>query len=524
MQTRTWKDYLLTDTAILVWMAVAMILLHCLTNNQYGFHRDELNFIEDGRHLAWGYVDCPPFTPFVAHIAETLFGTSLVGIRFFPAVAQGLVLILTGLMVRRMGGNRWAQVIAAGAAAISPTAQTLGSIFMYVSFDFLWWVVVAYGVVSLLKTGDARWWLAIGAAIGLGLLTKLTIAFLVAGLAVGVLFTPARRYLKSPWLWAGVAVALLIFLPNLLWMAQHDFISLQKLFFIHARDVRDGFYKWFLLDQLYSASHAASVYLWALGLYFFWRSGSIGRSSSAPTESTETDFPQFPHYCPLVWMYAVPLVGFLATQGRGYYLAPAYPMLIAGGAYYVGEAVCHLTPAKRNARYSWLYYILVIGGMISATMAMPVVPVNSFWWKMADSSHQLFRDEVGWPEMVKTVADIRDTVSLEERPRLGILTANYGEAGAINVYGPTYSLPHAISGMDSYWLWGYGDPPPETVIVVGLTPSDASSFFETCTLAGTTANPYGIQNIESLYFPDILLCQHLRQPWEQFWKDFLSLG
>ena len=157
MHTRTWKDYLLTDTAILVWMAVASVILHCLVNNQYGFHRDELNFIEDGRHLAWGYVDCPPFTPFVAHIAEMLFGTSLVGIRFFPAVSQGLVLVLTGLMVRRMGGNRWSQVIAAGGAAISGVSLSQGSIFMYVSFDFLWWVVVAYGVISLLKTGDARW-------------------------------------------------------------------------------------------------------------------------------------------------------------------------------------------------------------------------------------------------------------------------------------------------------------------------------------------------------------------------------
>src|SRR5512136_3165357 len=249
MHTRTWKDTLLSDTAILVWMAVASIILHCLTNNQYGFHRDELNFIEDGRHLAWGYVDCPPFTPFIAHIAEMLFGTSLVGMRFFPAVSQGLVLILTGLMVRRMGGKRWAQVIAAAAAAISPVSLNQGSIFMYVSFDFLWWVVVAYGVISLLKTNNARWWLAIGAAIGLGMLTKLTMGFLVAGLLAGVLFTPARRFLKSPWLWAGAALALLIFLPNLVWLVQHRFISLEFLSSIHARDVRIGRTGAFLISQ-----------------------------------------------------------------------------------------------------------------------------------------------------------------------------------------------------------------------------------------------------------------------------------
>ena len=506
MQTRTWKEILLSDTAILVWMAVALIILHCLTNNQYGFHRDELNFIEDGRHLAWGYIDCQPFTPFVGHIAEMLFGTSLVGIRFFPAVSQGLVLVLTGLMVRRMGGNRWAQIIAAAGAAISGVSLNQGSIFMYVSFDFLWWVAVAYAVISLLKTGNPRWWLAIGAAIGLGMLTKLTMGYLVAGLVAGVLFTPARRYLKSPWLWAGAALAMLIFLPNLLWMAQHDFISLQKLTFIHARDVRDGFYKWFLLDQLYNAANPSSIYLWVFGLYFFWRSSGT------------------PNYRPLVWMYVVALAGFLATQGRGYYLAPAYPMLIAGGAFYIGERVRNLTAADRNARYSWLYYSLVIGGLCAASFTIPVVPVNSFWWKMADGIHQLYRDEVSWTGLVKTVADIRDTVPPEERSRLGVLAANYGEAGAVNVYGPAYNLPHAISGMDSYWLWGYGSPPPETVIAVGFTPSYANALFETCSIVGTTANSYGIQNIESRYFPDILLCRHLRQPWDQFWKNFRSFG
>jgi hypothetical protein len=506
MHTRTWKDYLLTDTGVLVWMALALILIHCLVNNQYGFHRDELNFIEDGRHLAWGYVDCPPFTPFVAHIGEVLFGTSLVGIRFFPALAMGLVLVLTGLMVQRMGGNRWAQIVAACGASISGVLLSQGSIFMYVSFDFLWWVVVAYSVISLLKTNDNRWWLAIGAAIGLGLLTKLTMSFLVAGLVAGVLLTPARRSLKSPWLWAGVTLALLIFLPNLLWMAQHHFVSLQKLSAAHARDVRDGFYKWFLVDQLYSAANPSSIFLWPVGLYFFWRSS------------------REPNYRPLVWMYGVPLALFLALRGRGYYLAPAYPMLIAGGAYFIGERVRNLTPVERSGWNSWIYPSLVFGALGAAAFSIPVFPVNSFLWKMADNNHQLYRDEIGWPEMVNTVANIRDTVPLEERARLGILAGNYGEASAINVYGPEYNLPRAISGMDSFWLWGYGDPPPETVIVLGLAPSDASSLFETCSIVGANRNSYGIQNIESQYNPDILLCRHLRQPWDQFWKSFQSFG
>jgi hypothetical protein len=199
-------------------------------------------------------------------------------------------------------------------------------------------------------------------------------------------------------------------------------------------------------------------------------------------------------------------------------------MLIAGGAYYIGEQVRTLDPAQRNARYSWLYYSLIIGGLFAASLSMPVVPVNSFWWKLADNIHQLYREEIGWPGMVKTVADIRDTVPLEERSRLGILAGNYGEAGAVDVYGPAYNLPHAISGIDSFWLWGYGDTPPETVIVLGLAPSDANSLFETCSIAGTIINPYDIQNEESQYHPEIMLCRHLRQPWDQFWKNCHYFG
>jgi hypothetical protein len=199
-------------------------------------------------------------------------------------------------------------------------------------------------------------------------------------------------------------------------------------------------------------------------------------------------------------------------------------MLIAGGAYYIWDRIRNLAPARLSEWNSWIYPSLVIGGFCAASFAIPVMPINSTWWKIADGIHELYRDEIGWTEMVKTVADIRDTIPLEERSRLGILAGNYGEAGAVNVYGPAYNLPHAVSGMDSFWLWGYGDPPPEIVIVLGMARSDAYTLFETCTIAGINANSYGIQNIESQYNPDILLCRRLRQPWEQFWASFQSFG
>ncbi len=504
--SRDWRSLLFGDIGVLVWLAVALIALHTVTNNQYGFHRDELNFLDDGRHLAWGYVDCPPLTPFIARIALELFGASMVGIRLFPALSQGLVLVLAGLIVRELGGSRWAQVTAAIAAAISPVALSQGNLFMYVAFDILWWVLAAYFMVRLLKSEDPRWWLGIGAAIGLGMMTKYTMGFLVVGIVAGILFTTARRYLKSPWLWAGVALSLFIFLPNLVWLVQHDFITLDKLSFVHARDLRAGNTRSYLTEQLYLSVNIAALVLWINGLRFYWLS-SEGQK-----------------YRPVGWMFVVPFILFLVARGRGYYMTPAYPMLIAAGAYLAGKRRSTLAAGGRRVQAVQLYTGLAIGGLLSWAVAVPVAPLNSTWWKLADRMNQNFREEIGWPELVQTVAGIRDTLPPEEQSRLGILASNYGEAGAVNLYGPAYGLPEAISGIDSYWLWGYGDPPPETLIVIGFDHRYAYSLFESCTLAGLTPNPYGIENEETLNHPEILLCRTLRRPWPEFWASFQYFG
>src|SRR4051812_12516583 len=199
---------------LLLLIAAAIAVLHIATNNRYGFHRDELQFLSDARHLDWGFVSYPPFTPFVEHIGLSIFGLSLVGLRLFSVIAQAAVVYLSGLMARDLGGGRLAQVTAALTVALSPLPLFQGTEFQYSSFDLLWWVLIAWFTISLLKTENPRWWLAIGAAVGLGLLTKYSIVFYIAGILAGVVLTNARRCLSSKWFWAGIALALLIFLPN----------------------------------------------------------------------------------------------------------------------------------------------------------------------------------------------------------------------------------------------------------------------------------------------------------------------
>jgi 4-amino-4-deoxy-L-arabinose transferase-like glycosyltransferase len=220
------RRILTSDTAALWLLSLAFTVVHLIASARYDFYRDELLTYSNARDLQWGYVVYPPVTAFLARIELALFGTSLIGFRFFAAIACGLVAVLTGLMARAMGGGRQAMLVSAFAASIGGTVFFTGSFMSYMSFDLLWWVAVAWCVVRLLESGDARWCLGIGAFIGFGLMTKYTLAFFAIALLGGMLLTPNRRLFRSAWFWCGVALALLIVAPNLWWQYQHHFVSL----------------------------------------------------------------------------------------------------------------------------------------------------------------------------------------------------------------------------------------------------------------------------------------------------------
>jgi hypothetical protein len=491
-----------SDLAILAYLATATVIVHILTGGRYGFHRDELATLDDARHLAWGYVAYSPITPFFARISLTLFGTSLVGFRLFAAIAQAIAIVLTGLMARKLGGGRGAQLVAATAAI--PFCLAGGALMQYVSFDYLFWVLTAYFVVGLLTSEDPRWWLAIGCSIGLGMMAKYSMGFFALGIVAGVLLTDARRYLASKWLWYGVALSVLVFLPNLIWQVQHHFVSLDFLRDIHERDIRIGRTKNFLPEQVEMTLLALPLAL--AGLYYCLIS-SPGR-----------------RFRMLGWMFIVPLLLFVIAKGRSYYLAGAYPMLYAAGSVWGERWLAALHPSWRSVFRAMAWTALVADVAMTAAFTLPVAPVNSAWWKRAVKVQGDFREELGWPELVERVAAIRDALPAQERARFGILAGNYGEAGAINLYGPSHGLPQAISGINSFWQRGYGDPPPGTLIVLGISHGFLERNFQSCELAGHTPNPYGIENEETSDHPDIYVCRGLRKSWPDFWKEFRYYG
>jgi 4-amino-4-deoxy-L-arabinose transferase-like glycosyltransferase len=492
------QNFWLRDTSLLSYLGIATVVVHLLTGNRYGFNRDELAVLEDARHLARGYVSYPPVTPFFGRIALELFGTSLVGFRFFAAVVQAIAVVLTGLMARELGGGQWAQLIAALAGV--PFCLGGGALMQYISFDYVCWVMTAYFLVRLLRTKDARWWVAIGAAAGLGMLSKYTMLFFAVGIGGGMLLTPARNYLRSKWFWLGKATALVIFLPNFLWQARHQFVSLRFLQFIHTRDVGEGLTASFLPDQLELTLLAFPLALAGLYFYFFTEHGR--------------------DYRLLGWAYVTTLLLFVIAKGRDYYLAPAYPMLYAAGAAW-GEQWLGSTEKKR-ARWvkTVLATALVLDIGVGAAFALPIAPVNSAWWRFAIRVDGALREEIGWPEFVERIAKVRDSLSAQERSRLGILAGNYGEVGALNLYGEKYGLPRAISGVNSSWERGYGEPAPETLIVVGFPKEFVEAHFAACRLAGHNGNNDGVQNEETLEHPDIFICGAPIAGWQEFWKGF----
>jgi len=490
------------DSAMLLGIAGAVALVHVLTNSRYGFHRDELQTLSDARHLDWGFVAYPPFTPFVERISLGLFGVSLVGLRLFSVIAQGLVIVVAGLMTGELGGGRLAQATAALASALAPLALFEGTEFQYTTFDYLWWVLIAYFVIRLLKTEDPRWCLAIGATAGVGLMTKYTMCFYVAGILGGLVLTRARKLFRSGWFWGGMALAFMICLPNLVWQVRHDFISLHFLQHIHARDVGEGRAEGFFRQQFRICTDLFAVPLWIVGLICFLRSS---------------------RYRMLAWMYLIPLAVFAVTKARFYYLGAAYPMLLAMGAVAGERWVARLSRGWRRTVEGVFFTGLAAYGLLFGAMIIPLAsggPLKEFALK----NNGDMREQIGWDDLVKAVADVRDSLPAEQREGARMLVGNYGEAGAIEILGPAYHLPPPISLTNSAWLRGYPTPPPATLIVVGWSREQVEEAFTACRLAGHNGNPYGVKNEESEDHPDIFVCGGPREPWPEFWKEHQRFG
>ena len=471
--------------------ALAAVAAHLACGNRYGVFRDELYFLACGRHLAWGYVDQPPAIALAARVAETLFGTSPLGLRLLAFAAHAATVVAVAALARRLGGGPFAVALAGAAALASPALLATGHLLTMNAFEPLLWTALALAVLRAVERPSLRRWVAVGALVGLGLLDKYSMAFWAAALVAGLLATRERRVLAGSGVLAAAAVAAALALPNLLWQVRHGLPMLEVLRHSAGRHVP---FTWagFSLETLLEQNPLAAP-LWLAGLaWLLFFPGGVPPpgppvAPACPRICLSTcglEGGQAPPPGPALrtarhaWLgiaFVAVSAEIALLHGKPYYLAPAFPVLLAAGGCAVERWI---RPAA--ARAAALVALLASGAAV-APLAIPVLPISGLLrWQAAlgvkpsvgetldpGALPQLFADQTGWPELVRSVDAAWRTLPPDDRAHGAILARNYGQAGAIDLYGPALGLPRACSGHNSYWLWG---PPPQdarTVLAIG---------------------------------------------------------
>jgi hypothetical protein len=495
------------------YLAGAALLVHFAFNGRFGYFRDELYYAACGQHFAWGYVDHAPLAPWLAQISRTLMGDSLFALRFLPALAAAAKVFLAARIAREIGGGKFAQFLASLVVLCAPIYLTFDSFFSMNSFEPVFWMACAVIVFRILNGGDQRLWLVFGLVAGVGILNKHSMLFFGSGVAVGLLFTAARREYASRWIWSGAAIWFLLFLPNLRWEIQNNWPTVALL-----RSVIGTKYilvsPWEYIWQQTLLTHPVAAPIWLAGLWYFFRD------------------PEGKKYAVLGWAYLVVLLEMILLHGKIYYLAPAYIMLFAAGATWIE---LRLLPRAGG----WLRYAIVApllaGAVIAAPLAMPIFPVEAtirytrFWDVKAvhvenvpqGDLPQLFGDMFGWEEQVASVASVYSQLPAADRARAAIFAYNYGEASAVDYFGPRYRLPKAISGHNQYGLWGPRDYTGEVVVVIGFTEARLRQSFDEVTAAERVSPRYALPEESNL---TVYVCRHPKHSLQASWAQWRYLN
>jgi len=488
--------------------AAASLLLHFLGRERYGFFRDELYYIACGNHLAFGYVDQPPLVALVARFSSLAFGPTMSGFRFFPALASAGLVLLTGWMTRELGGGRFAQVLASLAVLLAPIYLAFGGFLSMNAFEPLFWITCSYILVRILKGGDQRLWVPFGVVAGVGLQNKHTMLMFAFATVTGMILARDWKHMRTKWFWFGGALSFVIFLPNLVWEAQHNWPQIEVV--RNAQMIKNapvGLLR-FLGEQFLFLNPVVFPIV-AAGLTWLLLSKSEKR------------------FRPLGWAFLVVIAVVKLLHGKTYYPMPFYPIVLAAGGVGLGRL---LLESKKWLRMGYLA-LLVFSGLLILPFGVPVLPLEILlrYQKLISLQnvvqmergshgelHQLYADMLGWDSMTATIADVYYQLSPSEQAQCAILAGNYGEAGAIDLIGAKYGLPRAISGHNSYYFWGPNGHKGEVVILFGQNAESIKTMFTSVERASTIsdANAPAAENHLPVY-----ICRRPKVPLAEFWSS-----
>jgi 4-amino-4-deoxy-L-arabinose transferase-like glycosyltransferase len=491
-----------------VVIAGAAMGIELAVAGRYGFTRDELYFIASSHHLSYGFVDQPALAPLAARLSQALFGTSIEALRILPAFCLAVIVVLTAAISRQFGAGRTGQLLAALAAATSGEYLAAAHVLTTTILDYTFWAITLYFVTRLLVSHDGRWWVPVGLSVGVGLDAKWNIGFLVVGLFAGLAVTPARRLMATSWFLIGVAAAVVLAAPDVVWQAVHGWPNLTVFSALQGSAGHNRAVFWPL--QIPSTG-IALVPLWVAGLVWCLR-GEAGRQLR-----------------PLGWAAVFVLLAVFAAGGKPYYPGGIFVVLFAAGSVPLEAWLVQVRERKqgqvqaaprRRRRLGWVAAAMVASGALLLPVAVPVLPASGFRAR-AIVTLDYPADDVNWAGLITLVGRQYRALPAPQREVTALLADAYGQAAAIDYFGPAAGLPKAYSGNNSYWLWG---PPPSTdrsVLAIGVPAPLLRREFMSVRLVGLLAH----SEIDNAGPPvPIEMATGMRSDWSHVWAAFRDYG
>ena len=466
-------------------LAVFAVILHFATNvfTPYGIHRDEFLYLAMGRHLHLWRMDFPPAIALLAQFSHTLFGDSLFAIRLLPAIAAGTLIYLSAKIARHLGGDSFSQSLAALAVLCCPLFLRAGNLFQPVIFDQLAWTVAFYTLVRLVQTENPKWWIWFGVTAGLGLLTKFSAIFFGTAAVIAIIITPERRWFATRWPWLAILIAIVIGSPSVVGQIALDFPVLVQMRDLEAAQLDRVTPAVFMSGQLI---FGPGVLLAIAGLVALIIAKGLKR------------------FRVVGWACVFAFLILLILHGKSYYLGPVYPTLFAAGA----VALETIRGVKLRRSLQWISVALIIVyGAVTLPIGVPILPPERMTaYSLAigatsalrnnqgelDRLPQDYADMLGWPEQVAAVAKVYNSLSPADKARAVIIADNYGEAGAIDYYGPRYGLPSVVSATGTYWFFGSGPKPGDVAVTVGVDGPTLKQFFAESQLVTIVGDPWSV--------------------------------
>ena len=491
-------------------IASAAFLFHFITNlgGAYGFFRDELYYIACSDHLAWGYVDQPPFSLYLLKASRLLLGDSLTAIRFFPAVAHAGVLVLTALIVKEMGGKLFAIALACLAVFLSPIHVAMTSYYSMNSIDMFLWSMAMLLILKIINNQKNSYWIVLGLVLGIGLLNKISVLFLGSGIFVGLLLTQ-RQWFSTRWPYLAGILAFGLFLPYIFWNISHDFAHLE---FIHNASASKYSGRGHLdfIREAVLMLNPVSAPLWISGLItlFF--------------------YPPLKLYRIFGWIFlTVFLILLVNRTSKGEYLAPSFVGLLSAAGVWAEQK--WVSPSVRWLRYVYPA-LLVVSGLLLLPLVIPVLPVETYISysgklgikpsssekKALSELPQFYADMFGWKEKARDVAKVYATLSEEDKAKCAVYSNNYGRCGALDFFGEELGLPKSIGSHNNNWLWGPRDYTGEVMIILGGSMEDHQNDFASCERVAVSTCTYCMPYENKV---GIFLCRGLKKQLKDEWKD-----